>query len=285
MPSLLATYIRRRKNIPTLLLVESDPLRGNPRRIGLIKRKLRSHIARNVDWVLTNNAAGRRYVESNLPIQPDRVLCNPYVVSKVPTVTKDVTVDPRVNLADEDKIVFLYVGQLIERKGLSQLITAVGRLPDSQRALCSFWIVGDGYQRDALERLISQHGLESQVKIVGRRPYNELGAYYRSADVFVMPTLDDYRALVGFEALANGLPLLHSCYDGAVGELVEEGKNGFIVDPRTESSMVRGIERIIAQRNQLRDFGEHSRLRSKQFTIQKAVDSLVEATHCCLKTP
>ena len=293
-PSLVATCIRRRHQVPTLLLVESDPLRGNPNRIGVLKRILRTHIARNVDWVLTNNDAGRRYVESHLKIAPSRVLCSPYVVSEMTTLettgpieTKAETkrAKTRTELKADGRLVFLYVGQLVERKGLAQLINAVGRLTKSQRDQCQFWFIGEGEQRTSLEHLISQHGLAEQVKMLGRCEYKDLATYYQSADVFVMPTLDDYRALVGFEAIAYGLPLLHSCYDGAVGELVSEGRNGFVVDPQIESSLTQGIEKFIERRHDLVDFGEHSLKRSKKFTLQKAVESLVAATHCCLQIP
>ncbi len=286
-PSLFATRIRKRRATPILLLVESDPLRGDPLRVGLLKRVIRRYIAKRVDWVLTNNDAGRRYIESHLPVRNDRILSGPYVVSDVavdrmrpPTRSQ---ADPRDELGDRDKLVFLYVGQLIARKGLAQLIAAVGRLSPEDRSLCSFWILGEGDQRSTLERQVSQLGLDRQVRILGRRTYEAIGAYYRSADIFVMPTLDDYRALVGFEAIAYGLPLLHSCHDGAIGEVVDEGRNGFVVDPFDPHSLTEGLARFIALRNNLNSFRDHSQEISRRFTLSIAVHNLVDATHRCLK--
>jgi glycosyltransferase involved in cell wall biosynthesis len=232
---------------------------------------------------LTNNEAGRRYVLEHLSVPAERILCRPYVVSEGASVETDVAAfSPRAELGDVDKLVFLSVGQVIERKGIPQLVEAAAKLTESQRDKCRFWIVGDGPQRATMETKIRQHGLAGIVRLLGRQPYETLGAYYRNADVFVMPTLDDYRALAGFEALAYGLPLLHSCHDGAVGEVTHEGRNGFIVDPRDTTSLVERIQWFFDHQDELSSFGEYSHSLSQQFTVEIAVRSLIEATRRCL---
>jgi glycosyltransferase involved in cell wall biosynthesis len=193
-----------------------------------------------------------------------------------------VSVSLREELDDEGKLVFLYVGQIIERKGVSQLVEAVAQLSKSERDKCRFWIVGDGQQRPAVERQVRERGLAGIIRLLGRQPYEKMGAFYRSADVFVMPTLDDYRALAGFEALAYGMPLLHSCYDGAADEIAHEGRNGFIVDPHDTASLVNGIRWFAQHEDQLSSFGEYSHSLSREFTVDIAVQSLVEATRRCL---
>jgi glycosyltransferase involved in cell wall biosynthesis len=80
------------------------------------------------------------------------------------------------------------------------------------------------------------------------------------------------------------LPLLHSRYDGAVEEIVDEGQNGFVVDPRSVNSLVDGIQRFVNVRKKLQSFGQHSLRLSQQFTIKIAVNSLVEATNRCWQT-
>jgi glycosyltransferase involved in cell wall biosynthesis len=283
MPSVFATLYRSFRHTPILLLIESDPLRGNANRLGWFKRRLRRFVANRVDWVLTNNAAGRRYVLENLPIPPQRILCRPYVVSEVTADEPHVDdVSPREQLGDQDKLVFLYVGQLIERKGILQLIEAVANLDHSEWDKCRFWIVGDGQHRSTIEQQIRRRGLARIIRLLGRQPYEKLGAFYRSADVFVMPTLDDYRALAGFEALAHGMPLLQSCYDGAANEIAHEGRNGCIVDPHDTTSLVNGIRWFVEREDKLSSYGEYSYSLSRQFTVDVAVQSLAEATRRCL---
>ncbi len=282
-PSLYAVLYRSVRRTPILLLVESDPLRGKADGLGWFRRRLRRFIANRVDWVLTNNDAGRRYILEYLPIPAQRIMCGPYVVSEVASVAADDDAfSPRAELGDEGKLVFLSVGQIVERKGISQLVDAVAKLTGPQRDKCRFWIVGDGGQRAAVEAQIRQRGLAEIVRLLGPQPYEKLGAYYRSADVFVMPTLDDYRALAGFEALAYGLPLLHSCYDGAACEVTHEGRNGYIVDPRDPTSLVNGIQWFADHPDELSSLGEYSHSLSRQFTVEIAVQNLVEATRRCL---
>ena len=285
MPSLFATRVRHRIGTPILLLVESDPLRGKPNRLGAMKQNLRHFIARRVDWALTNNRAGQRYIEHHLPIRHDRILCSPYVVSHSSTTrTADTTASPRAEFGDGDRLVFLYVGQLIERKGITQLIQGISGLTESQRQRCRFWLIGEGPERNAIERQISQHDLTNVVRVLGGRAYHELGVYYRDADVFVMPTLDDYRALVGFEAISYGLPLLHSRYDGAAEEIVDDDQNGFIYDPYDRDAFVDHVQHFMDLGENLQSFGEHSRRLSEGFTVDTAVKSLIDATNRCLQT-
>ncbi len=93
-----------------------------------------------------------------------------------------------------------------------------------------------------------------------------------------MPTLDDYRALVGFEALSYGLPLLHSRYDGAAKELVVEGKNGYIIDPRHATDFATRIGDMLHRRDELPAMGQVSARRAAQhFTLPRAVDNLSSA--------
>ncbi len=171
----------------------------------------------------------------------------------------------------------MYVGQLIARKGVAQLIEGVARLPMAVRNELELWLVGDGEQRESLEQLVAAHKLAEVVTFFGRQPYERLAAFYESADAFVMPTLDDYRALVGFEALAHGLPLLHSRYDGAHGEVLCDGENGRLFDPLSPRDIADKLTWLVERRGQLAHMSAVSRERAKRFTPSRAVDTMTGA--------
>jgi len=266
-----------------LLLVESQPRRCNPRLIDWFDRRLRRFICERVDLILTNNASGRRHLEDTLSVDPHKIRSSPYLASHVPGTENRRNEDrhQRHDLGDADKTVFVYVGQLIERKGVFELINGVHATPPAIRQQCRFWLVGDGDQRQRIVDRIRELGLDDVIRVLGPCRYEELWRYYVAADVFVNPTLQDYRALVGFEALQFGLPLFQSVRDGAAEEIVEKGENGFTFDPRNAAETAEGIEWFVAHANELGRLGERSAELAKLFSVETAVESLTSATRSC----
>ena len=75
----------------------------------------------------------------------------------------------------------------------------------------------------------------SSIHILGEVSYDKINLYYALADVFFMPTLEDNWCLVLPEAMACGLPVACSIYNGGTSELIENGKNGYAFDPKNEN--------------------------------------------------
>jgi glycosyltransferase involved in cell wall biosynthesis len=93
-----------------------------------------------------------------------------------------------------------------------------------------------------------------------------------------MPTHQDYRALVGFEALAFGLPIIHSRGDGAADEVVDEGRNGFTFPAGDVQAISVYMQWFVDNAFRLSDFRKRSVELSVQFSVAAAVDVLVHAS-------
>jgi 1,2-diacylglycerol 3-alpha-glucosyltransferase len=137
---------------------------------------------------------------------------------------------------------FLYVGRFAPEKNLRRLVEAYGR----HRQAGGSWelvLVGDGAERDALERMIDEDGIAG----VHVRPWatlDELAGWYGLASCFVLPSLSEPWGLVVNEAMATGLPVLVSERCGCVPELVSEGENGFAFDPLDVAKLTALLGRI-----------------------------------------
>lgn len=282
----LALFRRHLPSTRLLLLLESDPIRQMAHRGNRWVRMVRRWAVHRMDWCLTNNESGKNYLIQELGFPAERIVARPYLVSQPPqSAQPDMSAPDEVPASlpaavrrDLGKTIFLTVGQLIERKGIRQWIEAVAALEDPLCHDARFWIIGDGAMRQELEQLTVSRGLQPFVRFLGPIPYEQLAWYYRTADCFVMPTLDDYRALVGFEALSHGLPLLHSCHDGAARELVVDGENGYVIDPRDARAFAGRMGDLLRRRDDLPAMGRASRRRAEQhFTPQRAVDNLTSA--------
>ncbi len=142
-----------------------------------------------------------------------------------------------------DRLVAVFVGSEWERKGLEPLIEALG----SARA----WdvvVAGDG-DRGRYQRLADSLGVGASVHWLGLT--SDVHLAYSLGDAFVLPSSYETFSLVTFEAAASGLPLLATPVSG-VRELIEDGRNGYLIDrePRT-----------IARR--LNELGENAELRAR----------------------
>jgi glycosyltransferase involved in cell wall biosynthesis len=122
------------------------------------------------------------------------------------------------------------VGNLIPRKGVLEFLQACSILQRQGYQEYSLWVVGDGLQRQELEAFAKQHDLQNKIRWVGAVEYELVGEYFRQADVFVFPTLEDVWGLVAVEAMMFGKPILCSKWAGAA-ELVADGENGYVFDP------------------------------------------------------
>jgi glycosyltransferase involved in cell wall biosynthesis len=124
---------------------------------------------------------------------------------------------------------FLFVGQLVPRKGIREFLMAVEELARQETGF-SVLFVGDGEERGFLECWMQLHA-DVNVRVLGYRQQSELPEIYAAADVFVLPTLDDNWSLVTLEAAASGLPQLCSKFNGSGADLIPQGAAGVLFDP------------------------------------------------------
>ncbi len=133
----------------------------------------------------------------------------------------------------EGGLVFLYVGQLIKRKGIAELLegwAVFAQSAERRTQRMALVLVGSGPEEQNLRRQMSDLDLQN-VLFLGSVDYDRLAPYYVAADAFIIPTLEDNWSLVVPEAMACGLPILCSKYNGCWPELVQEGRNGWVFDP------------------------------------------------------
>lgn len=267
-------------NCRILLLVESDPkFRGvHHQGIQLAVRKL---IARQADALLTNNHHGEAYLTQTLGADRERIIARPYLTSQPGRAW--MSADDRGWEAPTARpMEFLFMNSINHRKGVDYMIRAIGALDPERRKAMHLRVVGDGPQRPEVERLTDELNLQDTIEFVGSVPYHRIADYYRTADVFVAPTLRDYRSLTGFEALSFAMPILMSCYDGAHEEVVDIEKNGVIFDPRNTPDFAAKFAWFIDNRTRLPEMRRVSLEINQKFTVEHAVDNLAFASEQAL---
>lgn len=183
------------------------------------REKLRKALLRWADAVSANGAGARRYLKK-LSVQTEKVFTLPYGTVVDSLVSIPLEREPGVARR------LLFVGQLIERKGLAPFLHVLSEwLRRHPNEKCEFWIAGKGPMREALEKFPRPASLA--LRFAGSVRSDELNRIYRQGGIFVFPTLADEWGLPVSEAMVAGLPVLGSVYAQAVEELVEEGVTGW----------------------------------------------------------
>lgn len=135
---------------------------------------------------------------------------------------------------NKESINYLFVGQMIERKGVEYLIKGWEKhIVDYPNDILT--LVGDG---PLLQGFREKYGKHSSIKFTGAIDYDLMTSFYATANVFIIPTLEDNWSLVVPEAMACGLPVACSIYNGCYPELVMEGRNGKLFDPLKEKTII-----------------------------------------------
>jgi UDP-glucose:(heptosyl)LPS alpha-1,3-glucosyltransferase len=139
-----------------------------------------------------------------------------------------------------DDTVALFVAMNYRLKGLEPLLHAVGRLPD-QPAL--HLLVAGQPRTDVYQRLARRLGISRRVHFLG--PRQDVQNCYFAADLLIHPTFYDPCSLVVLEALACGLPVITTRFNGA-SELLHPPREGYVVDnPQDDQELAHCMVRLL----------------------------------------
>jgi glycosyltransferase involved in cell wall biosynthesis len=170
----------------------------------------------------------------------------------------------------------LFVGRLIERKGVAYLIRALGIVRRSVPA--RLIIVGDGPERASLEHLAAATEVASHVHFRGRVSDDELRQAYAGADVFVLPSVLDQRqdteglGVVLLEAMNYGVPVVASNI-GGITDIVEHERTGLLVPPGDERALANALTSLLENTELSRSLGQRGAQRLREtFSWDRIVD-------------
>lgn len=231
------------------LIVWAEVAESTEQGRGWMRETVRRFLPRSVDAFLVTGESGARYIRS-LGVNDDKIFKIAY--------TTDVSRFSAIPLARSEERAkrLLYVGQLVERKGVAQFIKVLSKWStDNSDCKIEFVLAGDGPLRARLEHIsIAPH---VKLTFLGNIRYEDLPNLYSEAGIFVLPTLADTWGVVVNEAMAAGLPVMGSIYSQAVTEIVKEGKNGwtFRADDANEmyDALDRSMRTPIEELNKMRE--------------------------------
>src|SRR5439155_15667771 len=149
---------------------------------------------------------------------------------------------PRRHERADARLRVLTVGRLLALKGFALALEAVA-LRRAAGSPVHLTLVGDGPERERLERLASDLGIDGDVTFAGAVPSDRIHAYYAAADVFCLSSLAEGIPIVLMEAMATGLPVVATRVAG-IPELVRDGESGLLVAPGRGDVLAEALRRL-----------------------------------------
>lgn len=202
----------------------------------------------------------------------------------------DTTITPAVSPEEikkelgvrEDELLIGAVGSLVKRKRFNDLIKAVlyltphpNPLPQGERdkvRRIKCIIVGDGPERESLQKEISKNRLDDSVRLIGFK--SDAISYINAMDIFVLPSEREGFSLVTLEAMLMGKPVIASRIAGPT-ELVIDRETGFLFQTGSIKELADRISELISSPQLRKDMGEAGRKRAiENFSIGEYVNQV-----------
>jgi glycosyltransferase involved in cell wall biosynthesis len=134
--------------------------------------------------------------------------------------------------------ILLFVGRLLDLKGVTYLIEAARQLAEKQQEF-TLYMVGEGEQRQRYEEAVAEHHLSDHVRFVGSKGHHEIALWMGACDVFCLPSLREGCPNVVLEALSCGRPVVASRVGGIPDVVCEQ--SGVLVEPADSQALCEAL--------------------------------------------
>jgi glycosyltransferase involved in cell wall biosynthesis len=202
------------------------------------------------DAIVTLGEAMKRViVERGVPEERITVIPNVVDTDRFAPGPREPGLAAELGIAD-DELVAGYISTFQEYEDLTSLVLAIGAV---RRRGCKVRgvIVGEGQQRERLDRLLVERGLQDVITFTGRVAHSEVPRYHRLIDVFVVPRRAEFLTrtvtpLKPFEAMASGRPIVVSRLE-ALLEVVRDGETGRTFEPGDADGLADVLEELAVE--------------------------------------
>ncbi len=175
----------------------------------------------------------------------------------------------------EREALLLFVGSLIQRKGVDILLLAMSAVR-AEHPQVHLAVVGDGPERAALERQSHEIGLTGSVDFIGPQSQHDIALWMQRARLFVLPSREEALGIVLLEALASGTPCVASRV-GGVPDIVTADV-GVLVPPADSAALAKAVSTLLADPAQWQKLQRQARAHVEQkcWTWKKVAARLIE---------
>jgi len=178
----------------------------------------------------------------------------------------------QIQLGDPPRVI--WAGRFMPEKNPIQVVRTLHGL---RELAWTCVMIGDGPEKEPVEREIAQLGLGNRFTVTGWLTQGEVMDWFAKSDVLFMPSFMEGLPIVGLQGLAMGLAIVATRVGGFL-DLVEPGSNGYLVDNPNGDGFCEPLRNLLTDTLQLKACRESSRLVASRFDIRlmiRAYDELL----------
>ncbi|BAY61779.1 group 1 glycosyl transferase [Calothrix brevissima NIES-22] len=231
----------------------------------IIKNVLSWVFCKSTRFIVLSDSWKKFYIE-NLGLKPEQVviLANP--------VKFPLEVSQPIDSQNSQKVNFLFLGRIGERKGAFDLIEAFAAIPTEQKQNAQLIMAGDGEGQKAKD-LVEKLNLSEYITILDWVNEQQRDELLAKADVFVLPSYNEGLPMALLEAMSWGLSVITTPV-GGIPELVIDRKNGLLVQPGDIRELSTAMQSLIANQEFKQTLGNNARNSTKSFDVKNYVVTL-----------
>lgn len=172
----------------------------------------------------------------------------------------------------DDQVVFLFLSYTLRKKGIFPLIEAAAILYEQYKDKFKIVVVGKEPGRSVRGK-VNEYGLADVVLFPG--PTKNPMLYFANADVFVLPTYYDTCSLVTIEAMACGLPVITTEYNGAAG-IIDAGIDGHVIRHPPDPKELAGVMAVYFSHVKLQEMSKRAVEKAQAYSLTANHDAVIK---------
>jgi len=270
-----ATIIKYIVKIPVVLYIHGGDLNLYPFSSKLY-RKVYDFTIRNSNIVIVNSQDIKKKLLLYTQINTDKI----HVISPginlehfFPLSKDEINVFKQKYHISEDKIVLLFVGNAIERKGLDIFVDALFLLNLEQQKKIEVVFCTEGNELKGIKsRINTSPTLCKATKYFGKVEQSILNIFYNMTTIFIFPSREEPLGLVGLEAIASGTPVI-GANTGGIPEYINDD-NGLLFEPNNPQSLADILKKLINDPQQLKKLTSNLGSEHAQHSIHQSAKSI-----------
>ena len=173
----------------------------------------------------------------------------------------------RKKLGLSNEKVFISVARLSNEKNIDFMIEAIDRLRQESDVPFRFLMIGDGHQRDRLQKKIDSLELGSHFTLVGAVQPEEMALWYNLGDAFLFASKSETQGMVILEAMSAGLPVV-AVRSSGIEDVVRDGLNGYKT-PENQARWIEKAQRLLEDDKLRTELSDKARAFAEDYSIEQ----------------
>lgn len=166
------------------------------------------------------------------------------------------------------------IGNLYKTKGYEYLIKAFKILISNFQFPISLVIIGEGRERENLEKLIKKYNLEKNIILTGK--IKNASELLNAFNIYVCSSVKEGFPYSILEAMGAGLPIISSNV-GGIPEMIEDKESGLLIEPADPEKLANKIKYLMKNKETEKTMGENAKLKiEEEFKLSKMIEETKE---------